>query len=140
MNKKQLTVIMASVVSMGGTNISTGVSYIDPDIQIEFSKGQFVDAFEDEAGPLEVLYGLENTLNSTSRSYTRLMTGTHNIGVGTLTSAEVEGNADFGSVDRAATELAVEAASFVGYSLSPNGSYFVGSHRVAPSDLAIIER
>lgn len=100
MNKKQLTVIMAAVVSMGGmsshasaagfqiaehsgaglgrafageaaiadnasalarnpasismldgTNISTGVSYIDPDIQIEFSKGQFVDAFEDEAGP-----------------------------------------------------------------------------------------
>lgn len=41
----------ASMSMLEGTNVSTGISYIDPDIQIEFSKGTTPDAFEDEAAP-----------------------------------------------------------------------------------------
>ncbi|MCW8327475.1 hypothetical protein MD588_01495 [Photobacterium sp. SDRW27] len=91
------------------------------------------------ATPLEETYGLKNTLNSTERSYTRFLTGTHNIGAGTLTSSETEGNADYSSVDGAATELAVQAASFVKYTLT-DGAYVPGSHRVAPVDLTVIEK
>ncbi|MGR5151072.1 alpha/beta hydrolase [Photobacterium swingsii] len=90
------------------------------------------------ATPLEEVYGLKNTLNSTDRSFTRFLTGTHNIGAGTLTTSETEGNSDYGSVDSAATELAVQAASFVEYSLS-SGQYVEGSHRIAPDNLEIID-
>ncbi|MGR5076098.1 OmpP1/FadL family transporter [Photobacterium swingsii] len=41
----------ASMSMLQGTNVSSGIAYIDPDIQIEFSKGTTVDAFEDEAAP-----------------------------------------------------------------------------------------
>ncbi|MGF1699000.1 alpha/beta fold hydrolase [Photobacterium makurazakiensis] len=94
------------------------------------------------ATPLEEVYGLKNTLNSTDRSYTRFLTGTHNIGAGTLTTSESEGNADYSSVDSAATELAVQAASFVEYTLSNgmHGDYIEGTHRIAPENLSIIER
>ncbi|MGF1834434.1 hypothetical protein [Photobacterium sanguinicancri] len=90
------------------------------------------------ATPLEEVYGLKNTLNSTDRSYTRFLTGTHNIGAGTLTTSETEGNSDYGSVDAAATELALQAASFVEYSLS-GGEYVEGTHRIAPDNLEIID-
>lgn len=65
------------------------------------------------AEPLETQLGLGNVINSTERSYTRFLTGTHNIGAGTLTGSETEGNSDYASVDSAATELALQAASFV---------------------------
>ncbi|WP_162844303.1 alpha/beta fold hydrolase [Photobacterium jeanii] len=90
------------------------------------------------ATPLETVYGLKNTLNSSDRSFTRFLTGTHNIGAGTLTTSETEGNGDYRSVDSAATELAIQAASFVEYSLSA-GQYVEGSHRIAPQDLTIID-
>ncbi|MGF1679776.1 OmpP1/FadL family transporter [Photobacterium minamisatsumaniensis] len=41
----------ASISLLQGTNVSAGIAYIDPDIQIEFSKGTTVDAFESEAAP-----------------------------------------------------------------------------------------
>ncbi|MGF1834435.1 OmpP1/FadL family transporter [Photobacterium sanguinicancri] len=41
----------ASMSMLQGTNVSSGIAYIDPNIQIEFSKGATVDAFEDEAAP-----------------------------------------------------------------------------------------
>ncbi|MCW8327476.1 outer membrane protein transport protein [Photobacterium sp. SDRW27] len=41
----------ASLSLLKETNITTGLAYIDPDIQMEFSNGQFVDAIEDEAAP-----------------------------------------------------------------------------------------
>ncbi|MGF1786791.1 outer membrane protein transport protein [Photobacterium swingsii] len=41
----------ASMSMLHGTNVSAGLAYIDPDIQIEFSKGTTLDAFEDEAAP-----------------------------------------------------------------------------------------
>ncbi|OAN10837.1 hypothetical protein A3K86_17745 [Photobacterium jeanii] len=41
----------ASMSMLEGTNISSGIAYIDPNIQIEFSKGTTVDAFEEEAAP-----------------------------------------------------------------------------------------
>jgi len=95
------------------------------------------------AEPLEIQLGLRNVLNSTDRSYTRFLTGTHNIGAGTLTGSETEGNADYASVDSAATELTIQAASFVEYTLSKdvdgNDVYTSGTHRVAPEDLTIIE-
>ncbi|QUM74897.1 hypothetical protein HWV00_00725 [Moritella sp. 24] len=91
------------------------------------------------AEPLETQLGLRNVLNSTDRSYTRFLTGTHNIGAGTLTGSETEGNADYASVDSAATELTIQAASFVEYSLGSDGEYVQGSNRVAPENLTIIE-
>ena len=91
------------------------------------------------AEPLETQLGLRNVLNSTDRSYTRFLTGTHNIGAGTLTGSETEGNADYASVDSAATELTIQAVSFVKYSLSSNDEYVQGTNRVAPEDLTIIE-
>jgi len=91
------------------------------------------------AEPLETQLGLRNVLNSTDRSYTRFLTGTHNIGAGTLTGSETEGNADYASVDSAATELTIQAASFVEYSLGNRDEYVQGSHRVAPEDLTIIK-
>lgn len=91
------------------------------------------------AEPLEVQLGLRNVLNSTERSYTRFLTGTHNIGAGTLTGSETEGNADFASVNSAATELVIQAASFVEYSLGNAGEYVQGTNRVAPEDLTVIE-
>lgn len=91
------------------------------------------------AEPLETQLGLRNVLNSTDRSYTRFLTGTHNIGAGTLTGSETEGNADYASVDSAATELTIQAASFVEYTLGSEGEYIQGSNRVAPEDLTIIE-
>lgn len=92
------------------------------------------------AGILENSYGLNSVFNSTDRSFSRLMTGTHNIGAGTMTGSETEGSSDYKSVDRAATELAVQAASFVQYTLDDGGNYVKGSHRIAPSDIAIIEK
>ncbi len=86
------------------------------------------------AEPLETQLGLRNVLNSTDRSYTRFLTGTHNIGAGTLTGSETEGNADC-----AATELTIQAASFIEYSLDGSDNYVQGTHRVAPEDLTIIE-
>lgn len=91
------------------------------------------------AGPLETQLGLRNVLNSTERSYTRFLTGTHNIGAGTLTGSETEGNADYASVDSAATELTIQAASFVEYTLGSADEYIQGTNRVAPEDLTIIE-
>ncbi|WP_392339955.1 hypothetical protein [Moritella marina] len=91
------------------------------------------------AEPLETQLGLRNVLNSTERSYTRFLTGTHNIGAGTLTSSETYGNAEYGLVDSAATELTIQAASFVEYSLDRANDYIQGDNRIVPEDLTIIE-
>jgi len=41
----------ASLTMLEGTSISNGITYIDPNVQVEFSNGQFIDAVEDSAAP-----------------------------------------------------------------------------------------
>lgn len=41
----------ASLSMLETANFTGGISYIDPDVQVQFSKGTFVDAVEDEAAP-----------------------------------------------------------------------------------------
>lgn len=41
----------ASLTMLEGTSISNGITYIDPNVQVEFSNGQYIDAVEAEAAP-----------------------------------------------------------------------------------------